>query len=332
MRVFINRNLYRLLILFILMVTLVFNSGVKAGTIKIIIPEYVEVSDSRITLGDIARIEGVEGEKLAEIASVDLGQALLPGYEREIPRELISLAIQQKGYSPASFTLHMPYKVTVKTASRRVSSDTIIAFARDYLKEKVNCPAGRVEIIPRFNPPDLIIPDRNYSLEIDLMGQQELKGNVSLRVLLKIDGQVYKRVYLGFEVKLLQEVFVAKRNIKKGERLVRDDFSIETREIGSFRGELITDFNNRLVKEGIVNIPITRGSILTSYYLIIPDIVSFGDVLKAEVIVGNIRVSTLVKARENGKKGEYILVENLKTGYRFKAQVINSHLVRVIQP
>ena len=54
--------------------------------------------------------------------------------------------------------------------------------------------------------------------------------------------------------------------------------------------------------------------------------------VQAEVIIGNMRVSAMVRARQNGKYGDYITVENIGTGQRFKAQVISSYLVRIVNP
>jgi flagellar basal body P-ring formation protein FlgA len=315
--------------LFLLSVMAVNGIGLGAERIRIEVHEDTEVSNSWITLGDIAFIEGVEGEERALIDGIRLGKALLPGYECLIPGELILICLQKKGYLVDELDLKIPDLVRAKTASQVVNGKDLVSFAEDYLQERLEYTPVRIRLRTRIFPRDLVIPDRDYQLEVLLNSGGDLRGDISLQVLIRIDGSIYKRVWLGFEVAILQEVYVARRSINKGERLKRDDFSLEIREITNYRGDLITDFSNTLVEEGIVNIAIKKGEILSSYYLKRPDIVSFGDLLEAELITGNLTVSTRVKACQQGKKDEVILVENLKTGYRFKARIIDAQLVRI---
>jgi flagella basal body P-ring formation protein FlgA len=102
-------------------------------------------------------------------------------------------------------------------------------------------------------------------------------------------------------------------------------------ELSNINGELINRWDNPLFIDGVVVIPIAKGDLLTTYYLQKPVLISWGDEVQAEVVVGNVRIKTTVKAYQSGKKGDFIMVENKISGYRFKAMVINSNLVRVIR-
>jgi|GEM_PF-1047897 len=331
-----SKGKYQGVILLLVVIFLLFSPGsqkfiIQAEEITITVPDRVEISESWITLGDIARIEGLNGDKLKEVQSLKLGKALLPGYSREIPREQIILMLENMGFNRSSINLEMPAVVVVKTASRVISSQDIINGARDFLQERLNYSQERVIIKPVFTPPDVVIPDREYQLVYQLSATKELLGNVSIQALVMMDQQEYKRVYLSFQVMVMEEVLVALRTINKGETIRKEDFRKEVKGITGLRGDIITDFNNTLVRYGVVNIPLKQGEVLTTYYLILPDIVRAGDELRAELVSGTIVVSTMVKACQNGKYGEYITVENVKSGHRFKAQVISSHLVRIIQ-
>ncbi|MFW5981217.1 MAG: flagellar basal body P-ring formation chaperone FlgA, partial [bacterium] len=118
--------------------------------------------------------------------------------------------------------------------------------------------------------------------------------------------------------------------IAAGEKLNEDDFELLYKEVSDFQGEIIKDFDNTLVKNGVVRRRIPRQGVLTTYHLVLPIIVSPHDILQAEIISGGIKVNTQVIARQSGKKGDYITVENISSGHRFKAQIISSHLVRLV--
>lgn len=297
----------------------------------ITIPGEVEINGPSIKLGDIAVIEGLNGDDLYHLQEIELGRAMLPGYEKRLSKGFILRAIEREGYSPASFRLLMPVRVKIRTSSRKLRGETIVSSAVNFLKKKINYSEDRVEIRPKFYPSDLILPDRDYELEINLTRQQNLIGDLSLTVVIKLDGDIYRKIYLGFEIKLLEEVYVARRTIEKGERVTKEDFVMDLRSLKGVQGETITDFNNTLVKDGTVKYPITAGSVLTTRYITRLDLIHRGDELVAEVVMGNIMVSTMVKACQNGTRDDYITVENLKTGNRFKARVVNAHLVRIVQ-
>lgn len=304
---------------------------VNSVLIRISIPEEVSISTPWITLGDIAVIEGISGERLAELQAINLGKAVLPGYSLEIPRQQIELILQGQGLDGKDFKLDIPERVLVRTTSRRLAGEQLINKAKEYLIGLIDYPAERIVIRARFIPPEIILPDRDYDLRFEISGGTKLRGAVSLQALIIIDELVYQKVFLGFEILVKHQVYIAKRPIKIGEKLVQVDFYQDYRELGDFRGDLITDWRVALVQDGVVKLAIPQGGILTSYYLSLPDLIRAGEQIQAELVFGNVQVKTMVRARQSGKKGQYITVENLKTGHKFKAQVINAHLVRLVQ-
>ncbi len=299
--------------------------------IKIKLSEKVEINQPWIMLGDIAEIKGLEGVELEKLKSIKLGKAPAPGYEREISRQLISLYLQDTGYKTSEFKLEMPPQTIVATVWQEISPEELISFAQEYINKQLEFEYENFKIISRFTPAVLRIPDTDYSLKATMNNLEKLPGDISTEIQVYIGDKVIKRVYLSFTVKVIEEVFIAKRNILKGEKIKREDFKKEVRELGDLRGEFIRDFNDPLIKDGLINIPIGSGDVLTDFYLEKPLLISWGDEVQAEVIIGNIRVTTMVKARQSGKKGDYIMVENPESGHRFKAQVVNSHLVRLVR-
>ncbi|HLV10050.1 MAG TPA: flagellar basal body P-ring formation chaperone FlgA [Halanaerobiales bacterium] len=303
----------------------------RADYIKIQIPDWVEVKQSRIILGDIARIEGLGGDMLNKLQSLDLGRAVLPGYSRKIYRNEVILLIENLGIERSALNLEMPSYTEVETASQVLSAEKMLAGSEKFIRENFDFSPERIEISPRFIPKEMVLPERDYQLIYQLSSYGEIPGPLSIIVRVMFGEQEYRRIYLNFRVSIIEEAYVALRSIDKGERINQQDFSKEIVKLDKLQGNLIRDFENTLVKHGVANIPIGQGEVLSDYYLILPDLVKSGDDLIAEVVIGNIVVSAAVKARQNGKYGDYITVVNTSTGHRFKAQVINSHLVRYTQ-
>lgn len=322
-----NFNIILILIMFFV---ILLSNGVRANVIKISIPENTGVRSDWITLGEIATISGAKGEELARLKAVRLGKAVFPGYTRDIYREQIKLVLKNEGFSLEGIELDCPERVIVETKSRKINGEELVEEAKKYIVESLNYPSEKVLISFRQQVPEIYLPDRDYQLKFEDSSGGRKIGNVSLQVHIIIDDQVYRRVYLPFEVQVKQQVYIARRPISIGEVIRAEDFIFTEKALGNYSGELINDLNIPLIKYGRVKIPIPQDSILTSRYLIMPDLIKAGDEVQAEVITGSVKVLATVRARQNGKIGDYITVENTSTGYRFKAQVISSYLVRVV--
>ena len=301
-----------------------------AKEIEINIPEEVTINQAVISLGSIARIEGVRGQKLVALKKVKLDQAPRPGYERRINRQLVNLILQDEGYSSDSFKLTMPQVVRVKTAYFRIDGSKLVEFARGYIRDRVNnANLTNLTIEPSHYPQEVVIPDTEYELQVNSRNNIDLLGKTTLPVDIMIKGKKYKRVYLGFTVNAYQEVLVAQSSLIRGDKLHQKNFKKENMKLNDIRGNPILDWDNPLLQDSVINQPLGKGQVLTEQHLQKPILIGWGDEVQAEVIIGSIRASTMVKARGSGKKGEYIRVENLRTGQNFKAEIINSNLVRI---
>ncbi len=327
MRIINGRYVFILLLLTICIMT----NMVSAETINIKIPREVTISSEWITLGDIAEFKNISENDLIKLKTIRVSKTLLPGYTKSIPRGQIELLIENEGFNLSNFNLDIPNFINVKTATRWLKEEEIIEKAKGYLLSYLGYPLDKLVIEQRFSPPEVALPDKDYQLEFEIAPGSNRTGNISMQAHILVDEMIYKKLYLGFNVKIVREVYVAKRDISVGEKLREDDFYLDVRGLDTVRGDLISDFDNPIILDGVVNIPINKEDVLTSYYLTIPDIVFPGDQLQAEIIVGNIQVTIMVKARRTGRKGEYITVENINNGHKFQAQVINSHLVRLVQ-
>ncbi|ACL70406.1 flagellar basal body P-ring formation chaperone FlgA [Halothermothrix orenii] len=325
----ISRLILLLLVTVLLLVTL--SADILAGEeiIYKISRTEVIISSPQIYLGDIGSFTGVSGQKLTELNKISLGRAPLPGYFREITRELISLILKEKGF--IDIKLMVPEVVIVKTSSREIEGEKLLEEGRQFILNKLAPRAEGVAITPTITPRNVVIPDGEYSLKFLEEDPDKLIGNISLPIEIIVNGKVWRRIYLGYKVELRMKVLVATRNIKRGSNICKEDLALTTEKITGVRGEIINDFNDPRLSYSIVKIPLQKGEILTTDHLEQPVVIHWGDIVEAEVIVRNVKVSTSVKALGSGRVGDYVKVINPETGYEFKARVINSRLVRVVR-
>ncbi|MFP4017459.1 MAG: flagellar basal body P-ring formation chaperone FlgA [Halanaerobiales bacterium] len=332
------KNRYNLSILFIIvflvLALLIVGTEIEAETpiIQIKIEREAEVNQSVIYLGSIADIEGGSNEQIRELNSLILGDSVLPGYSKDIYRNQIILQIEDLGFDMSDILLDMPARVTVYTASIVLDGDDLAAEGRYFLQGYLDYPLEDLEIDIKYKPSDITIPDQDYRIQFEPSNFNNRNiGTLTLQAKIIVNDELYRKAYIRYDVSLYKAVYIAQRTVYDGEKINEGDFNKERRIVDSSRGTIISDMNDSLVRDGIVRYQIPAGSILTSYYLEKPYLIRRGDEVQAEVIIGNIRVITSVKSRQRGKKGDYITVENNKTGHRFQAQVISAHLVRLVQ-
>ncbi len=305
---------------------LVFSLSVSA--VEIDISGQVYISNEEILLGKIAHITGENREKIEQIKSIELSSSPLPGYSKQLSRELIRLILKNKGYDIDNIKLNIPQVFQVTTRAKRISREKLIAFVDRYIMENISYPEEQIEIEIHSSIDEILIPDTDYELRID--SKREIKpGNNSFPVLIIIDGQKYKRVYLTARIKLIRNVYIAVRNLPRGSKLTREDFRLIQKEVDREINSYVTGWEEDFFQDKILVSSLQKGDILQERMLEKPFIINWGDKVKALIKVGKVEVTTVVSARGRGKIGDFITVENENTKHRFQAKVVNSHLVKV---
>ncbi|MGM0446155.1 MAG: flagellar basal body P-ring formation chaperone FlgA [Bacillota bacterium] len=316
-----------LLILIIMILSLSFS----INAFEINVNKEVYVKDSNILLKDIAEFKNIKQNDLKKIQELDLGKSPLPGYKKYVNKELIKLLIKKLGYKSNQYTLNIPNQVIVRRRSRQINSDDIKKYLRNHLADVLENVTDEYSIKINIRQKQITIPAKEFSIEI--IDNREIKtGKMTVPTAVIIDNKEYKRFYVPVEIKALKKAYVAKRYISQGSKIKRDDYEFKLVEIDSLDGSDIikkdTDLFNNSVE---LSYSLKQGDILKKNNYNTSYLINWGDQIQAQVIVGDIELSLMVTARERGKMGEYIKVENPKNNHQFNAKIISSQLVQVIK-
>lgn len=107
---------------------------------------------------------------------------------------------------------------------------------------------------------------------------------------------------LTSEIKIYGDVFVAMRDIKKGEVINIKDFILDEQEIKNQNSKPINDFKNEYKSK----VNIKKGDLLTSDKIEYKPIVKIGDRLTAHLIRGSVSITFQAESRSNGLVGDRI--------------------------
>jgi len=297
----------------------------------------VEINSSKIVLGEIARIETDSDNVYEALSDLELGDAPRPGRSIEMNSELISLYIRNNGFNRSDFNINSNGSIKIQVSSQKLSSEGLFNKVEEALKEKIyneleaHALKQDAEILIELlsSPGDKNIPDGEINIEFDNEIDRPA-GRLNIPVKIYIDGNYYNRVFMTLRVNYLMDVYLLNKDLSRNERVNESDLAYEEKKIDFYPDELIMNLNTEIIEYGVTNRSYQKDQVLKLSMLEYPDVISFNQEVIAEFEQGSVFVTTKVKARGNGSIGEVIEVENIDTGKRIQAEVLNENRVRII--
>ncbi|RAK08923.1 flagella basal body P-ring formation protein FlgA [Halanaerobium saccharolyticum] len=318
--------------LIIILTVLIFGiTTFSAAAFEIKINEEVEVSALEITLAEIAEIRAPELSAAAveELRNLSFKSSPNPGYQKRLSRVLVELTIQNLGYKKNQFKLQMPGTVIVSRKSSVITEAEIAAQVEDYLKSNLDFEAEQLIIESRSSLNQVEIPAGDYELKV-AENQSLSLPNTNVKLEVWQNGEQVRGVFYPVKISLLLEILTASRDLSINSRIKKSDFEIKEQKISGDPEKLIKDWSEIDLNNVRLSRSLKKGDILRSDNLKVPYVVKWGQKLNLRLSVNNIHVSTFVEAKERGRIGEMITVENLNSGYQFQAEVVSPTEVKMI--
>lgn len=290
----------------------------------------VEVSSDEVYLGEIAEIKAADlsPAERKELINLVLKSSPNPGYQKRLSRALVDLSIQNLGYKKSQFSLKMPATVVVSRRSSVISEDSISALVEDYLKTNLDFDAEKIMIESRSSTRELKIAAGDYELRV-AENQNLSLPDINLKLEVWQNGEKLRSLFYPVKVELLLEVMTAAENLKSGAQINKSDFTVQEKSISGDPEEIVQDWSEIKAANVLLARNLKKGEILKLNNLKIPYAVKWGQKLNLKVNVNNINLSTFVEAKERGKIGEIITVENLNSGYQFQVEVVSPTEVKM---
>ncbi|HHY47241.1 MAG TPA: flagellar basal body P-ring formation protein FlgA [Firmicutes bacterium] len=298
------------------------------GHVLIIIDSPVDVDGPWIRLGDIARIEGDTAGISADLGAIELGRAALPGRTRTITLNSIKVRLRKAHVDPVKVELRAPERITVLTRSTVVTGRGIADEAKKFAEQNVSWPGAEVKVEVTRLPEDILLPVGDVSLSVNTMPTTRLPGNTTLMVTVLFDGKPYKNVPVPLDVKVVGQVVVAARTIRRYEVITEDAVRVEKRDISQFYDKAVSSVDEVIGKWAARTIqpgyPIERDCLEEA------PVVTRGMRVTIVAEKGGVRVTGIGEALEDGHEGQVIRVRNLDTNRQVQGIVRDAATVEVI--
>lgn len=287
-----------------------------------------------VTVGIIADIQSEDKVFKKLLSEIEIERSPVVGYTRFITVNDIKLRLRQHKIDLSQITFAGQKKVAVSKKSMEITPEQLLNFARKYIQEhlladKAVLFTDRNSIEFAAMPMKLTIPDGEVSFRIEKGPQTKIRLSqyTSIPIQIILNGKTYRTLILSLKVKSLKKVVVAKKAIPKGKHLSEADILMEERDIISVLSSALvlkSDVYGKRAKRRI-----SQGEILTKEIIETPPKILRGDKVTILVELPHLFVTTLGQAKEDGREGEIIRVENVSSKKIITAEVINENLVRV---
>jgi flagella basal body P-ring formation protein FlgA len=280
-----------------------------------------EVAGPEMRLGELADLSG----GCTNLADVPLGRSPEPGRALEIDRRelMAKLAVS---VPTGSVQVSCPQAVEVRRASQLVGRQQMLAALKEQLERRLTEGGGEVLVSGFRVSEEPLVPAGNLQLEFELPESADrLLGSANFALLVKVEGQVARKLRTGAEVKLSRPVVVAAAQIARHQVLGPDDLRLEPREVTNY--EPAVSLEEAVGKRA--GRRIEAGAVVAQRDLEEPPVLAKGSNVTILVEAGPLNVSTRGTARQSGRVGETIRVVNIDSKRELSAVVLDGGTVRV---
>ena len=214
---------------------------------------------------------------------------------------------------------HQSYQTIPDTKFREVF--------QKYIYENLNNQESDVVISRLKISGNVPVPVGTISFQQYQKGSRRFEGYVSLIVVVMVDGVVKNKVKLSGWADIFQPVVCASRDLKRGERISKDDLYFVKRNISHLSSKILNDMNN--IIGSIAKHNVNKDACLKEWMFEKHPIVDKGDIVTIIAESGDIKITAPGRILMKGFTGELVKVENLMSKKEIYAKVVNGLMVAV---
>lgn len=216
--------------------------------------------------------------------------------------------------------------VAQNLVSQQVIHQAVESFVQAELEGRVDR-QQRFEIYTRWQGDIELGSQGDVRIAVRKISVHPFRGPTVVRVELQVEGETHRALNVTVDTRFFKEVLVTTRGIRRGEDFTADMFELIERDITGEKDGYYTDFAALTALQA--KRPLGFDRILTHRYVEKVPVVHRGDEVRLVVQTGNMRISTLGVALQDGGVGMRIKVRNLDSGKILRGEILDSRTLKV---
>jgi flagella basal body P-ring formation protein FlgA len=299
----------------------------SAEALEIKVKEQATVISETVILKDIALFQPPEDPRASRLAEIEVASAPSPGQTVKFNKQFLSYKIGSAVSDIKDIEIIIPDSLEIRRTAQIFRGKALEEIFRDYVTGHARLPEDKIHFGRINTPGDIAFPVGRLQWDVLGKGGRYL-GNVSIIVSFSVDGRQVRRVPVYGRVSVSQELIKAGRKIKTGQIIDRGDLIKVEEDTTNLREQILVDMDEVIGKRAVRNIQ--EGQMIAPAMFENPPLVKKGSrvVIKAEN--KTLRVTTIGKVLEDGRKGEQVKVLNVRSGKEVVSVVRGPGLVEVL--
>jgi len=178
-------------------------------------------------------------------------------------------------------------------------------------------------------PEKVTVKVNGASLAVSEVSRDLLSGNVTLPVNIMAENKIHKRVYVAVKIHVFDSVFVSKNSINQYQVFNTANVEKKWMEITGFEDQAVRSQSDIFEKRAIRYI--SEGKLITLNNIENLPIIKSGQSIILTTKINSVVISASGIAKEDGKMGEIISVENASSKAKLRGRVIEKGKVEIIR-
>lgn len=282
------------------------------------------VKGPALTLGDVADVQGKNADALA---SIEIGNAAMPGDSRRLDAGLVRSRIESAGFAPDAVEIQGPGSVVAKTLSSEITTDMLATDLRTFIEGEM--PWALDEAIIDIVAPaqNVVVPDGLIEVRWWPNPQYRWVGPGVFRGEVAVDGEVKRTVLVRAQVEAYTDVLVAATDIPRGSLISAGDLQLEKRAMSQMKGSALQSAGDAVGQ--VARSTIFPGQVITNRQLMPRQLIKRNQPVTVEARAGSLVIRSQARALMNGCEGDLITCVNLDSKEEFQGVVRKDGVVVV---
>lgn len=307
---------------FLACLILMMAAPVSAFGLEVVFHDDVTVHADRLTIGDVAELRPAAGD----LAGTELFAAPGPGESRCYQSRTLMAYVRQAVSGHQKVDWSGAKQVCVVRDGTRLSSGKLQAVVNEHLQSALlHLGAENVAFEMRNPPENISFPDGRVEYEVMFAGNRILEAR-KVSVIVRVDGRVVENFSIAGSVRADVPVAVAARKLRRDDVIAEDDLVMREKNIADLRRPCL-DPESAVGKR--VRRTVAMGQTVEKNDLDAPVLVKRREVVTMVLDQGPMRIRARGMATVNGKKGEMIPVQNMRSKREVICEVTGRKQVRV---
>jgi len=299
------------------------------AALEIYLPREVTIKDDVITLGQVGIIRG-GGSLAAKAGGISLGRISVPGQKITIDRQMVLSRLACSGIAGSKVKLTGAEKIKVKQQWEIVKGSKFVELARTFLKKNPSYNPD-CELEPLRMPADWFVSEVNKDFKLlpRLAGHKvPLRNQAKVEITVVADGAKIASREVTFRLKYNCRKAIAKVDIPKGALISAENVRIEKSisnypEPANWKGPYGLVARRRIAANTEIR-PGMAGQIEPAV------IIKRNETVIIRIESPMLLITAVGRAKQNGRAGDYIRVQNVDSQRIITAKVNEDGTVRPI--